>query len=157
MIILEGTSMQRTDCSIEEVRGEVIGTISTNESQTWARISERAVKKGARKSMVGWLSQKAPESANKAAHALAQAAAAAKPQLQSASRTVLKAAGSASENLAMKLLGLSKAARIAALRSMPNAHIAQLVAELERDGMATSTSRAKPENSIVPVASRTRF
>jgi len=35
----------------------------------------------------------------------------------------------------MKLLGLSKAARIAALRNMPNPHVAQLMAELERDRM----------------------
>ena len=145
MTILEGSAIQRTTCSIEEVRGQASEVISANGSQNWARITERAVKKGARKSMVASLNELAT-------HALAQAAAAAKPQLQSASRTVLNAASSASENLAFKLLGLSKHARIAALHSMPHAHLAQLLAELEHDGTAGNPRSMKSQSGIVPIA-----
>jgi len=93
MIILEGSTTQRTGCSIEQLHDEPGYTINSHGSQAWVRITERAVRKGAGKRMVRWLDRIGAESANKAAHGLEQAGMAANPLLQSASRAFLQTAG----------------------------------------------------------------
>jgi len=137
MIILEGNAQQ-----IETSRRAGTG----NGSQSWNRIGQRAAKKGAGKSMLRWLGEKATESAMIAAEVFEKATTSAKPKVESASRTALQAAGDISESVALKLLGMSKAARIAALRNMPHTGVAQLLAELEREGSAQSVQGKKPQS-----------
>jgi hypothetical protein len=96
--------------------------------------------------MLRWLDQKATDSATIAAQVFGMATAAAKPKFDSVSRAALETAGDISETIAIKLLGMSKAARIATLRNMPYTRVAQLLIELEREGAVRSSAVNTPES-----------
>lgn len=149
MITLEGKVIQGTGRSLEKVCGDARGRDDKRQSQSWGRISDRAAKRGARRGMLGWLEQKAIESAIEAGRGIERAAAAVKPKIESASQTALQAAGDISESVAITLLGMSKAARVAAMRNMPHARVLQLLIELEREGVGQSITLkgAEPDES----------
>jgi hypothetical protein len=131
MIILEANSTHQIERSVEKVDFNAQGASQQpgvgSRTQSSNRICERAAKKGARKSMLGWLEKKAIESAIEAGRIFEKTSATAKPKIESVSRTALQAAGDISESVANTLLGMSKKARIAAFRNMPNARIMQLL------------------------------
>jgi hypothetical protein len=100
--------------------------------------------------MLGWLERKATESIHEAECVFERAAAVAKPQIRSASRITLQAAGNLSEGLGNKLLKLSKAARIAALRNMPHKDVAKLLLELERERALQAIPSQTPDPFAEP-------
>jgi hypothetical protein len=116
-------------------------------SKTRTRLFKQVAMKGARKAMMRRLDEITADTVSATSSLLGRAVEVAQPQVNAITDLALSTAGTVAEQIAVRLLHLSKAARKATLKNMPRKEVQQLVLELANRKAAGLPLPAPPDNA----------